>query len=155
MLGKHLPRFGITVATLAAAVLAVAAPAQAAPSTFTARAVHGSGAGAVGAQTTGGLSWTNRSVSLTSIRLYVRSLECAYLVVGGFHGNTHVDSTDTPLYCSNGPAQWFNLGNIPLDGSRQDGGIILVDVQVIDASHNIRGYAHCARADSSCSTGQW
>jgi hypothetical protein len=155
MLRKHLPRLGIAVATLAAVVLGAGAPAQAAPSTFTARAVHGGGAGAVGAATTGGFAWTNRSVSLTDVRLYVRSLECAYIHAVGYHGNNYVDSTTTALYCSNGPARWFDVGNIPLDGSQQDGGIILVEVEVIDTNHNIRGYAHCARADSSCTTGQW
>jgi hypothetical protein len=144
---------------MAAGVLGFGVAAQAAPSSFTAKAIHSGGAGALAVQATGGLAWYSRSVTLTSVAFYVRANECARFTVIGVQGSTIVDSYDYPSatgsVCPGSTGRTYSLGSVPLDGSWLSGGITEVFVYAEDVSHSVTGYADCDRAWSSCVAGQY
>lgn len=159
MFVKNLARVGVSISVTAASVLGFGVAAQAAPSSFVASSIHSDGAGALAVQAKGGIAWYSRSVTLTSVTFYVKANECARLTVIGAQGSTIVDSYDYPSatgsVCPGSTGKTYSLGNIPLDGSQQVGGITEVIVYAKDVSHGATGFADCERALSSCTTGQY
>ncbi|WP_163505932.1 hypothetical protein [Fodinicola acaciae] len=158
MLKRRMLRTVIVVGLVIATLLGSASVASASPTSFSARAVHGGGSGAIGVALTGALSWSNRSVALTSVRLYTGSYEQAYVQIFPWNGNTPVTSVYLPssggLYKNDAVAGWWNLYTIPVDGSDYYGGITEIEIRVGDYQHRIVGVAVCKRAASSCTSYQ-
>ncbi|MEV4140077.1 hypothetical protein AB0J72_48955 [Dactylosporangium sp. NPDC049742] len=152
MLRRRMLQAGIAIGVLAASVFGSSSAANASPASFVAKAVHAGGAGAVAVQATGGLAWYSRSVTVTSLRVYVKAGECGKISVFGSQGNTVVDAKGWDR-CGTGT--WETIGNVTLDGSAVSGGITDVTIYVRDLDHEIVGYADCYRVNSSCSTGQY
>ena len=150
MLRRRLPQVVITLGVVAASVLGISSAASAAPSSFTAASIHGGGAGAVGAETVGGISWYNRSVTLTGVRSYVAAHECSHFIVSGWQGGTRVSSFESGQLCAMSAGHWYPFGDLILDGSGVSGGITEVVVDVYDETHTGYGFADCLRSDSSC-----
>ncbi|WP_163511357.1 hypothetical protein [Fodinicola acaciae] len=139
-----------------AALFGTGTAAHASPTSFVAKAVHSGGAGATALIVTGGLSWSNRSVTLTNVQVWVAPHECGYVTATGFQGDRMIDDEERPtgsdLYCGYSSAHGltYGIGNIPLDGSAVSGGITLVWVGALDSTHGATGYADCYRAKSAC-----
>ncbi|MER5872226.1 hypothetical protein [Streptomyces sp. NPDC002044] len=152
MPGRRVLRAGITAGAVAACLLGTIPAAEAAPRSFVAASVHGNGAGAVGAETTGGITWHNRSVTLTSVRLYVAARECGRFNIVAWQGNRLVDSIASTQQCAGATGRWIPYGDLPLDGSAIAGGITEVVIDVYDDTHTGNGYADCTRSGSSCYT---
>ncbi|MGN9909004.1 hypothetical protein ACTMTJ_15780 [Phytohabitans sp. LJ34] len=159
MLRRRMARAGVAIGMLAVSILGLSSPASAAPTSFVAKAVHASGAGRLAVQATGGLSWYSRSVTATSVRFFANAGECGYVSVTGWQGSTSIDYAVYPsgsgYYCGGTTGKWFNIGNVPLDGSRVSGGITEVLVIVFDVTHAGQGYAECYRSGSTCASYQW
>ncbi|WP_432974123.1 hypothetical protein [Dactylosporangium sp. CA-233914] len=154
MLRRRMLQTGIAIGVLAVSVFGSSSAANASPTSFIAKAVHAGGAGAVAAQATGGLTWYNRSVTVTSLKFYVKAGECGKLSVFGSQGDTVVDAKGWDR-CGGTTGTWVTIGNVTLDGSAFSGGITDVTIYVRDVDHEIVGYADCYRVNSSCSTGQY
>ena len=154
MLRRRMLQTGIAIGMLAVSVFGWSSAASASPTSFVAKAVHSGGAGAVAVQASGGLSWYSRSVTVTSLKIYVKAGECGKLSVIGSQGNSVVDAEGWDR-CGGTTGGWQTIGNVTLDGSAVSGGITDVTVYVRDLDHEIVGYADCYRVDSSCYTGQY
>lgn len=140
------------IAVAAAALFGVAGTAGASPSGFTAAFVHAGGTGAVGAEAIGGITWYNRSVSLTNVQIYAHASECARLDVSAYANGTRVDSYTSIEYCTGSASRWFPaIPSIPLDGSAVSGGITEVLIRVVDVNDTGYGYADCFRSGTACS----
>ncbi|MFD3803886.1 hypothetical protein ACFWSF_22720 [Streptomyces sp. NPDC058611] len=140
------------MAAVAAALLETGPAAEAAPRSFSAASVHGGGAGAVGAQVVGGMTWHNRSVTLTSVRFYLAARECGRFAIVAWQGDRPVDSAASSQECAGATGRWISYGDMPLDGSWIAGGITEVVIDVYDDTHTGYGWADCTRAGSSCYT---
>lgn len=152
MPGRRLLRAGITMGAVAASLLGTSPAAEAAPRSFSAASVHGGGTGAVGAQVTGGITWYNRSVTLTSVRFYVAARECGRFSVAAWQGSRLVDSLAASQQCAGATGRWITYDDIPLDGSLVPGGITEVIIDAYDDTHVGNGWADCTRSGSSCYT---
>jgi hypothetical protein len=152
MLRRRLLQAGITIGAVAASVLGMTSAADAAPRSFTAASIHGGGTGALAAEAVGGITWYNRSVTLTSVRFYVTAHECGHFTVEAWQGNTHVDSFAPPQQCATTTGRWISYGDIPLYASGLSGGITEVVIDAYDDTHSGHGWADCTRSASSCST---
>ncbi|MDV5143643.1 hypothetical protein R1T08_04920 [Streptomyces sp. SBC-4] len=153
MPGRRLLQVGFTIGVATASLLGMSSAASAAPSSFNTASVHGGGTGAVGAQVLGGISWYNRSVTLTSVRFYIAPRECATFSVEAWQGGTRVDYFDVGEQCSwSSAGRWISYGNIQLDGSGVSGGITEVVIDVHDKTHAGHAWADCTRSASSCFT---
>ncbi|MET8910380.1 hypothetical protein [Micromonospora sp. NPDC004551] len=159
MFVRNLARVGISASVMAAGVFGFGVAAQAAPSSFTAKAIHANGAGALAAQATGGLAWYNRSATLTNVAFYVAANECGRFTVIGMQGSSYVDSYDYPSSTGcvrpGSTGRIYDLKNIALDGSDWSGGITDIFVYAVDVDHNVTGFAKCGRAASNCVAGQY
>jgi hypothetical protein len=146
MLKRRLPQVLIALGLVVVSILGMTSAASAAPSSFTAASIHGNGAGSVGAEGVGGITWYNRSVTLTSVRFYVAANECGSIYIAGYQGITRVANWDK-TQCVAG---WVSYGDVSLDGSGVSGGITEVLVMVDDDTHRGSGFADCFRSASSC-----
>ncbi|WP_144127663.1 hypothetical protein [Catellatospora sichuanensis] len=157
MFVRRLVQAGVAIGMLAVSVLGLSSPANAVPTSFVAKAVHAGGAGKLAVQATGGLTWYNRSVTVTSVKFYASPGECGYVAIWAYVGNADVDHKFYPSsgsYCGGSTGKWFTVGNVPLDGSAYSGGITEVYIVVFDETHSGQGWALCARASFACSTAQ-
>jgi hypothetical protein len=152
MLRQRLLRAGITIGAAAATVLGMTSTAHAAPASFTAASIHGGGTGALAAEAVGGISWYNRSVTLTSVRFYVTAQECGHFTVQAWQGNLKVDSFAPPKQCATTAGRWISYGDVPLYAGGLSGGITEVVIDAYDDTHSGNGWADCSRTASSCTT---
>jgi hypothetical protein len=149
---RRLLAMGITIGAVTASLLGLSPAAYASPGSFTAASIHGGGAGAVGAEAVGAITWYNRSVTLTSIRFYVAAGECGHFEVTAWQGSQKIDGSKSPTQCSGSAGKWVPYNDLPLDASGVSGGITEVVIDAWDDTHNGWGWADCSRSDSSCST---
>lgn len=152
MLKRRLLRVGLTIGVVTASLLGLSSAAQAAPSSFVAASVHGGGTGAIGAEVVGGITWYNRSVTLTSVRFYIAPRECGHFTVEAWQGGTRLDYFGISQQCAGTTGRWISYGDILLDGSAVSGGITEVVIDAYDDTHAGNGWADCTRSASSCFT---
>ncbi|MEV6964861.1 hypothetical protein AB0M47_07055 [Hamadaea sp. NPDC051192] len=151
MLKRRMLHTGLAIALVAVSILGFDTPANADfPSSFVAKSVHADGFGALAVEATGGISWYNRSVTLTSVRFYANVNECGYFRAYGYQGGRLIDFADLPTgstsyFCGGSTGKWFTLGNVPLDASAVPGGIDEVYIVAADATHGSSGWADCFR----------
>jgi hypothetical protein len=150
MLGRRLLQAGVAICIFAASTLGLGSAAQAAPTTFTAAAIHSNGAGALAVEATGGLSWGNRSVTLTSVRFYAGPGECGYFRAEGYQGGSLIDFWYGGSHCGGTTGKWFTIGTYTLDASSTPGGITDVELMVVDQTHAISAIIDCYRTASLC-----
>jgi len=153
---RRLVQAGVAVGVFAVSVLGLSSSANASPTSFVAKAVHANGAGKLAVEATGGLTWYNRSVTVTSLRFYANAGECGYVNVWGDQGSTPISHKTFPssgYYCGGTTGKWVSIGDVTLDGSDYSGGITEVDIIVWDVTHDGWGFAQCYRANSTCITG--
>ncbi|MEU8003570.1 hypothetical protein AB0B66_20630 [Catellatospora sp. NPDC049111] len=118
----------------------ITSPAKATDTSFMDDYYHGSGALAV--RVTGGITWHNRSVTLTGVKLFVKSGECGRALFKGWAGSTMADLKNTEadgLECSpvsTAQGKWHDIPDFTLDGGSYTGGIREIDVEVVDVTHS-------------------
>ncbi|HTJ33524.1 MAG TPA: hypothetical protein VL738_09870 [Dactylosporangium sp.] len=150
MLRRRMLQAGTVIAMVAASLLGFSTAASASPTRFTAKAVHANGAGALGVEITGVLTWYNRSVGLTSVKVYANAWECGEFKMTGYQGSSQVAVAYGVDYCAGATGRWFSVDNVVLDGSNLSGGITEVVIDVHDTHHDVRGFSDCLRTASSC-----
>lgn len=152
MLKRRMLQALIGIGLVAVSLLGVSGAANASPSGFTAKYVHANGTGSIGVEATGGISWYNRSVTLTSVRFYAHAGECGVLdVVADGGGTSVIDRYQRGSLCGYATTgRWYALGDIVLDGSAVSGGITQLYIYVIDSTHDGMGEAYCVRTAARC-----
>lgn len=151
MLRRRVLQTVIGVVVAMAALVGMGTAASASPSSFTVRFVHGGGTGAIGAAATGTITWYNRSVGLTNVKVYAHALECSRLYVYAYAGSKNVDLEYTRTFCAPPDrGEWFPAADILLDGSAVSGGITEIDLYIVDEDHNGQGHVNCKRTASAC-----
>lgn len=150
MLRRRMLQTGIAICIIAASTLGLGSAANASPTRFTAAAIHANGAGALAVEATGGLSWGNRSVSLTSVKFYANAGECGYFRAEGYQGETLIDGRYFGSYCGGSTGRWFSIGTFTLDGSWISGGITDVSIMVVDQTHAGSAIIDCYRSAALC-----
>jgi len=160
MVRRRILRAGIAIALVAVSIFGSGAPASASPSSFVAKAVHANGAGALGVEAVGGITWYNRSVMLTDVRFFANAGESGNVAFHGYQGTPN--TFDPPLidyvfypgdgtyYHSGLTGTWFPIGDVLLDGSAVSGGITMVIIYITDHTHNIAQEVICYRFYASC-----
>ncbi|GIG69336.1 hypothetical protein [Phytomonospora endophytica] len=155
MLRRRLLQAVIGFGLAAVALVGAGGAANASPGGFTATYTHAGGSGALADKATGGISWYNRSVTFTSVKFWVHAGECGTLQLQG--NNTAgelVDEAEFTGLCGNAATgKWYTIGDVPLDGSADYGGITRVYIFVWDDTHQGYGYTYCDRSASSCRVG--
>lgn len=153
MLKRRILQVFIAATAVVAGLFGAAGTANASPTAFHASSVHANGAGALAVAFQGGLIWGNRSVTLTTPRLWVGLGECGWIEIWGKQGDKVIDvqsfGNNTP-YCPAGDSQWYRFSDILLDGSDVPGGITEVKIYVVDEYHNGLGRTICLRSSSVC-----
>jgi hypothetical protein len=122
--------------------------AYASPSSFDVARVHVQGATAV--RVTGGLTWHNRSVTLTNVRLYVKASECGSVLFSAYGIGEFIDDYYIEGICPGPSGHWFSFGDHFLDATDDYGGIRELRIYVTDETHGGQNISFCLRSASAC-----
>ena len=136
---------------VAAALLGANSAANAAPGSFSVQYVHGGGSGSLAAKATGTMSWSNRSVVMSNVKVYVHALECARLFAYGYSGTKGAGATTSREFCA--PAdrgEWFYEDDLSMT-TTIPGGFTEVDFYIRDYDHDAEGSLTCYRSRAACS----
>ena len=124
-----------------ALLVGTTSPARASDTSFFVEFVHDGGAGAIGAETSGGITWFNRSVSLTNVQLFVHAGECADIDARAYFRNNNswvqVASQVVQACNSTSAGVTFSVQDLGFDCGAIVGGCGKVQVFVIDEVHGI------------------
>lgn len=151
MLRRRMLQVLIGFGLVAVSLLGANSAANAAPSSFLVQYVHGGGTGSLAAAGKGTMSWSNRSVVMSNIKIYAHALECVRLTAYGYAGTTGTGATMSREFCA--PAdrgEWFSEGDLSLTTSIA-GGITRVELYIQDYDHNAEGSLTCYRSRAACS----
>lgn len=152
MLKRRLLQSLVGFAAATSALVGLTGTANASPTSFVAKTVHAGGAGSLADEAIGGITWYNRSVTLTNVRFWAHAAECGSMDITAWHaGDPIADQAHYASLCGNATTgKWYTIGDVVLDGSDVVGGINRVMVQVYDDTHHGYGYIVCSREDSAC-----
>jgi hypothetical protein len=152
LLRRRMMQAAVAFGILAASTLGISSVANASPASFTAKAIHSDGAGALAVEVTGGLTWYNRSVGVTGIHLYLAPGECGTWEALGWQGSNLIAAKTftTYKYCGGTTGKWIPFSDFTLDGSLYVGGIQSVWIIAIDNTHTVTGTVDCLRTASVC-----
>ena len=152
MLKRRLLQAVVGIGVAMASLIGMSTAASAAPASFYVASVHGGGTGAVGAAMKANLTWYNRSVVATNVKVYVHALECGRGTIYAYAGSTGAATAITREFCA--PAdtgEWFNAANLELDGGSFVGGITMLTIYIQDYDHDGEASITCYRSRSTCS----